>query len=203
MAFPIPNLPTDNLYKFMALLGIVIIVASYIALEASEARMNEQSVLTSQVSGKVAAETGLLRDQEEEIAMELKEMTSEAQPIIKNPKPEDKPIAEQLIQALKEQRSRIVELYKAHEEAQIDLADADAQLKRSNIAISNAEWAGYMFKMGTWAGYVLMVCGFGLWWYKVQRHLDAKLKRESGLSFGVDNRRRNRQGMLGRRRRAG
>lgn len=56
MAFPIPNLPTDNLYKFMALLGIVIMVASYIALETSEGRMKEQNVISMQASGKVAAE---------------------------------------------------------------------------------------------------------------------------------------------------
>lgn len=114
------------------------------------------------------------------------------QSLLKNPKPEDKPLADQLTKTLKEEQSRLDEQFKAYEAAQIDLTNANVQTKLLDYAIKDAEWAGDMFNVGMWAGYVLMSSGFALWWYKVQRHLDAKLKRESGLSFGVDNRRRNR-----------
>lgn len=113
-------------------------------------------------------------------------------------RPEDKPLAEQLMKTLKEEQSRLTEQYKSFEKAQIDLANSKAQTNRLEIAMKKAEWAGYMFNVGTWAGFVMMYCGFALWWYKVQRHLDAKLKRESGMSSTNSERRRWRQDMLGR-----
>ena len=58
MAIPIPNFPTDNLYKFMALSGLALLLASILFIEINLSRFDE---LSNQIEAKQKQVT-FLRD---------------------------------------------------------------------------------------------------------------------------------------------
>ena len=202
MAFPIANLPTDNLYKFMTVIGIIIAVGSYLALQESEKQGNEQDVLALEAANKVKAEQDYESRQVEALAAEVKNTIAQLNSLPKNSSPEFKPLVEQYRKTLQEEESKLEEVSKLEEGTQLDIAVGKALLKRLENARDDLKWVLYMFNVGSIFGYLMTFGGFGLWYYNLQRHIDAQVKRDSGISANLlSQKRRRRQEMLGRQHR--
>lgn len=119
---PIPSLPTDNIYKFMAIGGIILLLTGHFASFSAGTRTQE--------------------------------------------------LAAQVIQA-----KAIAEIYAKTDSQKAELALAESMGAEAEWEfLLRAKW-GYLawLEFTFWAGLLLSITGFVLWYFRVQRHLDKLL----------------------------
>jgi uncharacterized membrane protein len=140
----IPNLPTDNLYKFLALTGIIILIFS---IAITETRLTE-----------LESESDYYLTQQGELYFDIQSLNSDLDRIT------DKEIFE-LKRLKNEIRIRVFKLSRTKE----------LLLKKSKQTRTVFRWSIF----GVLSGLLISVFGFVLWYNRVQRYLDYKLKLET------------------------
>jgi hypothetical protein len=140
----IPNLPTDNLYKFLALTGIIILIFS---IAITEIRLTE-----------LESESDDYLTQKGELYFDIQSLNSDLDRIT------DKEIFE-LKRLKNEIRIREFKLSRTKE----------LLLKKSKQTRTVFRWSIF----GVLSGLLISVFGFVLWYNRVQRYLDYKLKLET------------------------
>jgi hypothetical protein len=140
----IPNLPTDNLYKFLALTGIIILIFS---IAVTEIRLTE-----------LESESDYYLTQKGELYFDIQSLNSDLDRIT------DKEIFE-LKRLKNEIRIRVFKLSRTKE----------LLLKKSKQTRTVFRWSIF----GVLSGLLISVFGFVLWYNRVQRYLDYKLKLET------------------------
>lgn len=155
----ISNLPTDNLYKFMAIFGLIIYVITYFypgfLIDEQEIRLAELE------NEKYNVETRLLIQQH--WLQGIGEMVDSAKDPISLQKLSELNLAE------KSRLDTITnEILKIGKDASVALT----KLKHIRSIITQSAWIGSI------AGF-FMILGFFLWYFKLQRYQDMIIKNEA------------------------
>ncbi len=145
----IPNLPTDNLYKFVALAGLSIVVLSVVLPTAQQ---NATGDKIDQYTIDLAV-----------LAVEVKNLKEELEIAVAQPRPSAHD------QRLLRQRQLELDARVA------TITVRTAILKR--LVEKQGEVLGWM-AVGLLTGLVLAVIGFSLWYARVQRYQDQLLRAQ-------------------------
>jgi hypothetical protein len=150
----LPNVPTDNLYKFIALSGVLIILSSsYLSI---------QFIFdSSQKIRELNMDISIYYSKAEFIVEDIEDLRDS------NPKWDNEEISE-LNYLIKEQRKLLLE--------KIEVEEKKKELNRldETTSIVIKYWLLVLF-----ISIAMMIYGFSKWYTKVQRFLDKKLKKES------------------------
>lgn len=161
---PLPTIPTDNLYKFLAITGLVIVLICLIY----------PPMITAKVSGsaaEVAALRQLLESQTRQLDHDLKRIETE---ILQNQTEPVLPLGQ--AEALDD---RVTKARAANVEMQARLLDFERKAKTA-LAEGRALQSQMDLMVNTlWLGILLMACGFFLWYTKVQRHADTIIRNQA------------------------
>jgi hypothetical protein len=155
----IPSLPTDNLYKFMAFAGLVILVAGQVLFHTVLDKSNE-----TVLSLKAQREKG-------EAAQRFKYTIDVEIPPDEYHKMS---IDEKYTYMLK--RAELIEKFNTINE---NIIDANADGLRVKALIQTVYFLRIAVIFATVLGMVLLVAGIGLWYYRVQRLQDVILWKEA------------------------
>jgi hypothetical protein len=154
----ISKLPTDNLYKFLAIFGLIIFLASfypYIVLSELETSIGEVKDDSEIVYKKFSSHKDWI-DKLSQLADSTK----------------DKKLIEKIFDISLEEKEKIDFYY--NEGLVVD--------KELNIIKNKLEQATYLFYvcLGTQAiGFMLMYFGFKFWYQRLQKYQDMIIKREA------------------------
>jgi hypothetical protein len=171
MSVPLPSLPTDNLYKFMAISGLVLLVAGivvpwqYIAREGDmiDALRYQSELITLQVQ---QVETDFGREQQRH------------QPFLDAVISGKVALSPGNLERAQEIFKDAVGLMDRRRKADAAMAEFRASLAKASRADATTN---RMLLLGTASralGLLLFVFGFGLWYFKAQRLQDRLLALE-------------------------
>ncbi|QJR19698.1 hypothetical protein [Pelagibacterium halotolerans] len=156
-----PSLPTDNLYKFQAIAGLVLVVVSSIFMYL---RVSEDALEVARISAVISSyETLLERDAEEIRAFREQLESREAENELDSVD----------LEGLQLRLSQFEELERQHRESAARISE-DSALSRTRVD-NTAMAHGPLFAM-TIAGLIFMLHGFWLWYSRVQVHQDKLLR---------------------------
>jgi hypothetical protein len=149
----LPNLPTDNLYKFLALGGLTLILFSFVFPKMQEHGLN-RVLWETKIDIDVAEEQLRYIDEQSSI---LEAKRQEAYRKNANLKP------------LKDDEMRILDL-----QHNLRIQQAQARNKTKLLSDLSQELVGIRLfaKIGIALGLALTCFGFFLWYVKLQRHQD-------------------------------
>ncbi len=157
----VPKLPTDNLYKFVALSGLVLFIG------AGYLRMSQQIQLHKDFASLNSDVTSL-----NFILTRLKEDVAALAPEKKGPFIVSGRVYETQIEARA-----------ALHQKELEVNDLGAKYKQQQEVLKassdNLERLWYVAQCTQWFGFLQMVSGFILWYRKVQRFHDLILVNES------------------------
>ena len=145
----LPHLPTDNLYKFMALSGLALIIFS---TAVPIVRLGELDLKRAEVEGEQTV-----------LEVELEELKRDISLLEKKVKPSS--------QDLDAFRKRAVEL-------RIKNAQFKGKTEQYRTLVSALQLAWSILKYGNTIGVAVAAAGFLLWYRQIQRPNDALLKRQ-------------------------
>lgn len=189
------DIPTDNLYKFMALSGIVLIITSYIPIY--------QAWIEGVEIEKVKGERDIIEIEVEWTRKEIDKITEQMNVLIDNIVEISGISKNEITEALNAKQS-LVDINKDLKEHQMKWEELEAkgieQLKlfreqiiktyqlKTNSKVVNCRlrmllWLKRLTMIGSFIGVIMTVSGFGLWYKKLQVPQDLliqkKLKLES------------------------
>ena len=159
----IPNLPTDNLYKFIALSGIVLIILSLVLPNVEVTKLENK-----QEESSLAVPA--LQKQINDLNLSLSILESDTATTSMNKLSK---------QDLTKLRERIIELanktYDARAEFDQNKIKSDSVGSSINKLSQELSFYSYLMNMG----FVLMITGFILWYFRLQKYLDLIVKKEA------------------------
>lgn len=167
----IPNLPTDNLYKFISMTGVLLM---FVCVAVLEYRISQQVELNTEISlGKKAFEF-LERDLErtskglDSILQSLEEAEKRGEKIDSN------------------KLEHFSSLKKGHEELKARVRNIDREImtlrKKSDFAENYYQRTlriKPLLLFGGFTGIALAFIGFYLWYHRLQKHQDMLLKMQA------------------------
>lgn len=166
--------PTDNLYKFISIFGLIIFVVSiaapYIASE-------QLSTLTT-VIAKPIADIKLLNQDNARLLSEVDEVQGRLPKQSQNLTEAEKQTVRQVFaesdRLLKEVRENIRKIRELETTSDMQIKTADA---RAATLLGLIWWTSF----GKVIGLVSILTGFTLWYFKLQRYQDLLLKNQAQL----------------------
>lgn len=184
MSIPTPQLPTDNLYKFVALAGLALAIAGLVLdQQLDEALMTEVRENTNKMHEGMDAVVALMGPPEladwfvTKADTEPSPMTSRKDALIR---------FEQTLGGLVVKMTKLLkegslspDAVKAHEDALVKLKRIIFLNRESLGSVIRAERASAFNKNLVKVGFVLMCVGFFLWFVRVQKWQDMKLRNEA------------------------
>jgi hypothetical protein len=198
-----PTLPTDNLYKFIAIFGLVLLVFGFYFPYEKFTRADRQAI-DAQRSQKLAqirielkqAQINRALNQSEYTAEQLKKNTKSVQDAeAALASKQQSKATESELQTLREQvRQNLERLYKFGEDNQKARAQIDELTEEASTASVNAETDVRVINESKWQanfwsivglacaviGGLMIGGGFYGWYYKVQMHQDTILRKQAG-----------------------
>jgi hypothetical protein len=167
----LPNLPTDNLYKFLALFGLALLISSNVIYFLFADRLVDKAQTYLRDSSIVLYDQKMTRQDKTDIQIKLNELKIQLQ------------------------SARVKEKQKILNDIQIEqtIINTDTTklegISKTIIDINyslNSEWfkaqAAYVIwilYIGTYGGLSLSIVGFILWYIKLQRYQDKLLKQKA------------------------
>lgn len=195
----LPQLPTDNLYKFMALTGAVLTVFSVVGpflyedeLVARLSQVNEQ-IAIAKADMKVDGEEQRWREMEYESLTNESKYLAEIEDALRKLRRSGKEITEAAREASRHRERLTYEVIPAHNEKRwqaerrlaVAAAKVETAFRRSELLGDRIAAVFLGATIGISFGIVLSFAGFALWFIRVQRHQDAILKNEAKNVSGV------------------
>ena len=174
----IPNLPTDNLYKFLSLTGLFLMVSSF---GYKEYRNHQHNIENSEII--VNKEILDYKIENKKRLLELSGKLSDIEiDIIESKKNyESKDNANLDIENL-------INIYKTTiKESDLEWYNIEAGKLRmkselADVSLERTQKLNWMLNLSMIIGLISMVSGFYLWYIKLQRYLDIILLRKSNIS---------------------
>jgi len=165
--YQIPSPPTDNLYKFISISGTLLLIISFTFVTFFELRLNQ----------KIADNTGdiaVTKNKLEYVTHLIKQIESDIA---------DLGGENSTIEDMQEYIGELSKDSSAHQSSLREIIDLNQKSMKKNIT---NQWLAedlkrliFLKKLGMIAGSFLMVCGFSLWYFQVQRHLDVQLRKKN------------------------
>lgn len=200
----IPNIPTDNLYKFMALSGVIIVLFFISVFILRLAQINENLSKENIEIEELIFERLLLQEKDSVLMIEIKDLRDAYDKYKFNSK-DTIIVLDDLIKSLKdpEHREYLKFFYTYQSEIipeqkllndlnqRIKLREENRNLLRIKgnlITIKNSQIKSdikslrrfiWLMAIGCFSGYYLASRGFRLWYNRVQKYLDKKLEKEA------------------------
>lgn len=170
----VPNLPTDNLYKFMALFGLVLFGFSFYlefeTLESVNDNEYQRNILLNKNSKRIDEHNNTVKitnERNEKLIDKISKLTDSTE-------------YASLIGLITDELIRVEpqimyldsissSLKKELEEENIFIAKSDVEkIRLSNLLALSSNLR--------WSSVILVLVGFVLWWFKYQRYIDAETK---------------------------
>ncbi len=172
-----PNLPTDNLYKFLALSGVVVVLVSIFYPISRLGELRQKAI-------ELAAEIKILdleskrltvnhSQLEREVAAFEKQLSAAEKE--KRPTPGDIDSIEKIHNQL---RTRALKLETSNDDLQVKLVKVSAKNDQLVQLVRYVEYFVNVMYGGIVIGVLLAWVGFGLWYVRVQRPQDLLLKQQ-------------------------
>ena len=163
-------LPTDNLYKFLAIAGLIIIGVSVYHTETLLRTLETDSlnIATDLAVGK--AEMEFWQSREKKLENITKNSIAQQQ---SRHKPDPEKL--ELTYSIQELKSIEDETERLKRDLRITDAKIEGKLQKSKKLTAQLEKTFFFAKVLIGIGFILTILGFGLWYYNVQRLLDLKL----------------------------
>ena len=167
------NLPTDNLYKFLALSGLVVIGYSNYYFKKSENELSQNVYVLKTEIDEHAIRVEALKDTGKRFR-ELLDNTiaDQSGTYERDPK---KLELEYTDDEIKEIQNKIRESLM---ESQIQTSKYKNSNNRLLKLQQELEWLRVLYKIATAAGFILTVIGFRLWYTRVQKPQDSLLREQ-------------------------
>lgn len=196
----LPDFPTDNLYKFMAISGFVLFVLSfgYVIIQGSnhEAALAQIEATTEAYAGLDTLEEEWLDNRGEAMNSAIRLLMGQVADtlgITELPKdgalnlpPIDSAMhkyLEEQLQALSTEQNAFMEEASEKMRSRIERALPSTQtLARLSAEVKSFKWALPYLHLAAFIGAVLSISGFYLWYTRVQKFQDEVLKRQAALS---------------------
>lgn len=175
-SFELPNLPTDNLYKFMALSGILLSITSYVLFFSVFHFVLDNSLELRIDQNKLKFDQNILNNELDLLNRE----TSIAATLVEKGDI-DTIESSQLIAKIQKEMLSIFEKSKS-----VDLSLSNFDARASVIDIYNKEenLAIDVMKFFSCFGFLISFLGFILWYAKLQRYQDQILAGEADKNKG-------------------
>ena len=152
----VSKLPTDNLYKFLAIFGLVLVVVSVGLIVFENSNLAQREVETiEETRSQEALRSGF------ELQLELLAKFDEASP------------GDGLL------KEKIIELIEIVPETLVQAARTDTQSEANRYMDRNSYDNISRLYWLTGFGMLLSCIGFLLWYFKLQRHLDVVVRKEA------------------------
>ena len=174
----IPNLPTDNLYKFIALTGFFLMVFSFGYKEYRNHQFNIENtkinVAEKLLEFKIENKKTLVEHSRKLRDFELNVMESENNNMTK--------------EELNKYIEKFISSYKTEiSEAELEwyYNDAGELLKISeltNVYVGRTKKLNWILNLSIFIGLISMISGFYLWYIKLQKYQDIILLKKSQIS---------------------
>jgi hypothetical protein len=172
--------PTDSLYKFMAISGLLLLV---FCLIYPEQRRFEVNIEKARIDGELKiliSDNEVLKQDLELLMDDLKDHKDRAQKMAEN-----RGTATELTGLQKRQdelERKKLEQFEKERAFKTKLLEIQTKIMLLNTTESFASWLAYLSKVGFVVGACLMISGFLFWYLKVQqpqdRILEAQAKHE-------------------------
>jgi len=202
----IPNIPTDNLYKFIALSGVVVFLFFNIYPGIMIREVHDEIAQITTEQGELKLEVQFLEARKKELEDDIADVRNKLSKYDVDDSSEIKIIITELAEQLRDEKNReylkfvyeyqeyIIpeiklnreieekseELISTSNEMLLKLHRVDRKLElvgEKNEEVGDSMWSWWL---GSSLGLLMMAIGFRLWYTKVQQPLDIKLANEAG-----------------------
>lgn len=176
MTIPIPTLPTDNLYKFTALSGVVMIIVAIVIVYLTMTGIDKQTQNTGFKQATIVAEIANLKgevDFEKKYVDSLKHSWTSSD-IKKSPQAYEK--------LLSEAKSETKKILAEDELMAVKSAQLDYLAKQDRYALKS-EYFLIFFCLGVYLlGFIFSIWGFKRWYSQHQKYIDIMLKHAARVA---------------------
>ena len=169
----IKDLPTDNLYKFMAIFGMLLIILPFLVFPTIQNYKYRIIDLTT----KAALKDNELKELEK-IVKQVEDKTSQLnkEEHIKNYENKFEVIK---FREVKKVEKTLKEVFKKIEIGEIESINLNNELKKVVADFNYFAILIYIIKVFPIIGFIISIIGFYLWYNKNQKYLDIIIKKES------------------------
>lgn len=169
----IKDLPTDNLYKFMAIFGMLLIILPFLVFPTIQNYKYRIIDLTT----KAALKDNELKELEK-IVKEVEDKTSQLnkEEHIKNYENE---FDVNKSREVNEVEKTVKDVFKKIEIGEIESINLNNELKKVVADFNYFAILIYIIKVFPIIGFIISIIGFYLWYNKNQKYLDIIIKKES------------------------
>lgn len=176
----IPSPPTDSLYKFLALAGILVCAASLYLPDELASRVEQQQEEVQTQAAVIVEREARLKDRLDQLGKFIDSAIAKQQGTYRSdPAKLELTFSEVELKALLDRQASILE----------DVAVSVEQLKGSSRRVerlqSRATHLHRLGIVGSWGGGVVGVLGLALWYVKIQRHEDHAARRRGDGDQGA------------------
>ena len=170
----ISTLPTDNLYKFLAISGLLILTFSYVAPEyiLFQLEIRKSDAIASQQKIIIEGEAIELELERLSINRKIEEKLSNIK--AKEASKIEGEFAEQL-KILQSAQSSLLNQNQNVVEWRKKVRDQEAQIGQINIISELILKYSLHATIGRLLGLLITIFGFSMWYYKTQCHIDANI----------------------------
>ncbi len=166
----LPNLPTDNLYKFLAITGLILILISVIYPEMETHEIDRMLKETK-------TELNILKREEEYLNLERRLLLEDNQAQTNT----------RSIQKSEDINRRRLELERKLMEIEKKRIQMFGQIDQITLLINRLRLIFRFSTVGLILGIILTIAGFYFWYIKVQRYQDMMIKKESGADLSISS----------------
>ncbi len=170
MQLPLP--PTDSLYKFLALVGLVVVLTSLIGPGYMMYGLDQKIVTAERESQTIAIRTERANNKATQAKRSASHIDSISKMMSIRPKTDSLREMEILLKGFEEANNTLSALDEANVEVKEQMLLATSKMRELDVLLKWLNYAiGAMF-FGTIVGGVLIIFGFDLWFKRVQTPLD-------------------------------
>lgn len=176
----LPNIPTDTLYKFMTMTGVIIVVFCLWAVrdnlvrDAETANLMEKLTTEIQLSGLEMRQTQAALVRETTYNQRLRATSSQLQDQANSPQ-----LQAQIAASDKKKEDLEAALLQSIQKDQMSETDRSVRMEQYARLHDQTAIEFWLCAVGVVIGFIFTVYGFRLWYTKQQRYLDIILVAQS------------------------
>jgi hypothetical protein len=171
-----PQLPTDNLYKFMALVGVIVLLSSFVFPSYHMFEIERQQVIARAEFEVLKAKNDLLNSESAELDLEREHLKLDMERAKKGKASQES--SKEIESRSQNLRDRYAEIRAKRHDILANSALIGGKLEEIERLL---KWMGHYIvamAVGGLVGVLLISSGFRLWYDRVQVYQDALLRKQ-------------------------
>lgn len=169
-----PNVPTDNLYKFLSISGLIILFFAIVLpqyaifqleMRLIDAKTNQEKFEIEREMVKTSIDRVMLEQQVNDTVLMLSEVSGESSSKLE---------ATKIKELLAEHERLAVEINKLNQLAMSQI-DQSAINEKNKLMLSRIKSLSSLSVFMMLIGVLVTILGFSMWYYKTQRFLDSAI----------------------------